>query len=138
VSENKSGFISWLKPTLEMSRFSRYDTQFYSVDFGEVEDYLDVNLESPNMMFLVKRYARSSRDDVVLQLAEEKSHSAIHNKILFRENDDFLDRVSFYCYKKITAEDSSSSAKDRILQNMNVKATLTYELFPNLIYNISF
>lgn len=96
-----------MKPKEDLSRFSSFETQFYSIDFGEVEDYLDVYLESSNMMFLVKRYARSNRDDVVLSLNEEKRHEALNNKILFRESDDFLDRVTFYCYHK-AAETASS------------------------------
>jgi hypothetical protein len=144
-SENNSppdGFKKWVNPAEKTTHVISYDYHFYTAHYGEVYDYIDVNLEALNMMFLIKRYARTNSDKTLLSISDEKSHNSVKNKILFTDNDDFNDRVTFYCYKKIDPSTTGNSNQLRALNSSassgNVKATLTYEFFPNIVYNINF
>jgi hypothetical protein len=142
---NPEGFKQWVTPEETVSHSQSYDYHFYNVQYGDVFDYIDVSLEAVNMMFLLKRYARTDSDKVLLKISDDKNHKMIHNKVLFSENDDFNDRVSFYCYKKTdpeTAETSGGNAMRNLDSESEtetrVKATLTYEFYPNIVYNINF
>ena len=144
-------FKQWLTPTKQTFNDVMYGYHFFSTHYGQVNDYLDVSLEAMNMMFLIKRYARTNSDTTLLSIAEEKSHRHILNKIFFSSNDDYNDRVTFYCYKQKEKEVGSSNnfasneqtnGKNngkKILEEQQITtATLTYEFFPNVIYNIYF
>jgi hypothetical protein len=116
-----------------------YEYHFYTAHYGEVFDYLDINLEGMNMMFLVKRYARTNDDKTLMKILESNNHKKIENKILFTDNDDFNDRITFYCYKKAVEGESSGNTLRNLDENSDdVIATLTYEFFPNIVYNINF
>lgn len=141
-NSQSKGFKRWITPLQKTTHISSYDFHFYNAHYGDVYDYIDVNLEASNMMFLIKRYARTNSDKTLLSISEEKSHKNVQNKILFTDNDDFSDRVMFNCYKKMEESKNSSGSQLRRLRTTeheyHTNATLTYEFYPNIIYNINF
>jgi len=49
-----------------------YDYHFFTAHYGDVYDSIDVNLEAMDMMFLVKKYARSNSDTTLLSIEHRK------------------------------------------------------------------
>lgn len=83
-------------------------------------------MQSDQIMFMSKRYARSNDSHLMVNLLDNwhDSLKIRRNRIKFSQNDDFKDLLSFSCF-----EDP---------KNKTYRATLTYEFFPKIIYNINF
>lgn len=103
------------------------DFTFYDVDFkGELKDHIKILIKSDQIMFMTKRYARSNDSRLMVKLTDDINHTLKKRKqrLKFSHKDDFQDFLQFDCFENPKGK--------------NYKATLTYEFFPNIVYNINF
>lgn len=102
-------------------------------NYGNIKDFLQVTMTSNEIHFFKKRYLRINGQRIIVEFDHKIANSSFglkQKRFKFTHTHKIIDRVKITCLKNLN-DDNESNKEDR-------KATLTYEIEPNLIYNFVF